>query len=100
MKCVLVKGTLVIAIAFKNREKLVENACEMHVRDVEGCGARLRRSLPYKYFLNADAPGDTSCTGLAEASIIGFQIIRRPVLHAGGAHAYARLSQFYSMTRE
>jgi len=71
-------------------------------RDVERwrCGARLRRSLPYKYFLNADALRDISCTGLAKASIIGFQIIRRPVLHAGGAHAYARLSQFYSMTRE
>lgn len=61
-----------------------------------------RRSLPYKYFLGVDGVGRylvcTGDSGGKRASIIGFQIIRRPVLHV--SVACARAPQFSSMIRK
>lgn len=40
-----------------------------------------------------------SCRASLEASIIGFQIIRRPVLHTDAAYARARLTVLLNDTR-
>lgn len=57
------------------------------------------RSLPYKYFLGVDVSAISCMQGSdGKRSIIGFQIIRRPVLHAGVA--CSRALQFSSMIRE
>lgn len=84
-------GVLFIMIVLENtasQGKLVEwrrrtrdSPCMSHIRNVERpmrtwerdgdrrCGARLWRSLPYKYFLDVDVLGDILCTELQRGGI-------------------------------
>lgn len=79
---------------------------EPRIRNVDHANVKMRRgynsarsravwrSLPYKYFLGVYVLA-ISCAGLVEASIIGFQIIRRPVLHADILRARLSFPEWY-----
>lgn len=87
------------------REQIVRMV-KLRIRNVDHANVKMRcgynrarvhaawRSLPYKYFLGVDVLA-ISCAGLVEASIIGFQIIRRPVLHVDVLRARLSFPEWY-----